>query len=251
MTTLYQYRIWCETENMYTYVWSESLPTVCPNDTTHVISASTITIVGKMETPMVTIQNDIPGSYQSSTVRIDVPSGATGSIYIQDISFPYDIYIWTTEFVSDASMIGDEFNIIASPNTTIGVITAPALIGATTLNVSSTIFTSGYVTRGVDISISDGTNTQILGRVTDIDAVNQTITIENALISGYNAGSFVLLNVYVVRNQYIGAANKTYLYGKKGFSARKLEKDQVFEFVYKNNTGTAKTVNCDIEYNYI
>lgn len=251
MTTLYQYRIWCETENTYTYVWSETVPTVCPKNTTHDISTSTITIVNKMETPMVTIQNDVAGSYQSSTVRINVPASEPGSIYTQDISFPHDTYIWTSEFMSDSSMVGDEFNIIVSPNTTIGVITTPSLTGATTFSVSSTIFTSGYVTRGVDLSISDGTNTQILGRVSDMDTVNQTITVENPLVIDYNPGSYLLLNVYIVRNQYIGAANKTYLYGKKGFSAKKLAKGQVLQFLYKNNTGTTKIVNCDIEYNYI
>ena len=46
-TTEYKYRIWCKTEDKYVYVWDTETPTQCPNDSTHIIFTSTVTIVSE------------------------------------------------------------------------------------------------------------------------------------------------------------------------------------------------------------
>lgn len=250
MTTLYQYRIFCITENTYVYEWATTTPTTCPNNTADVIDSSSITIVATLATPTVVVDSGVIGTYQSTTIPITVPTGATGSTYTQNVSFPFDAYIWTSTFVPDSTMVGDVFNVIAGPNTTIGATTAPLSIGATILNVSPTIFTSGYITKGTEIFITDGTNTQDLGMVTAMDSVGLTITIQNALTFNFAAGSLIQFSTYIIKNQYIGTAGRTYLYGRKGFAARALPANVVMEFVYVNNTGTAKTLYFDIEYNY-
>ncbi|ARR74927.1 hypothetical protein SAGO17_0007 [Mimivirus AB-566-O17] len=45
MSTLNRYRIYCTTETVYTYVWDESTPTVCPNNNGHSIDSSLTTII--------------------------------------------------------------------------------------------------------------------------------------------------------------------------------------------------------------
>lgn len=46
MATVYKYRVWCNTESAWQYVWSESEtePTNCPNDTGHTIDSDKTTI---------------------------------------------------------------------------------------------------------------------------------------------------------------------------------------------------------------
>ena len=44
MTTVYKYRLWCETESTHVYTWDESEPSVCPNNSSHSIDVSRTTI---------------------------------------------------------------------------------------------------------------------------------------------------------------------------------------------------------------
>ena len=250
MTTIYQYRIWCNTENTYVYTWGDSAPTLCPNNTTDTIDTDSIAIVQTISTPVMRIENNVTGIYQSTTISLDVPSGATGSTYTHNISFPFDTYIWLSNFVADSSMVGDELTIIIGPDTVVGYVTVPATSGTTTLHVSGTVIPSGYVVKGVEMAIDDGFNYYSLGRILSIDAANNIITFENALPNNYNPGSLLKLNINLVKNQYIGVAGKTYSYGRKGFSVRKIDAGRVIRFNYKNNNGSAKTLHFDMEYNY-
>ncbi len=47
MTTLYQYRVWCETENSWVYLWDKETPTVCPNNNAHTINTDKIVVMAK------------------------------------------------------------------------------------------------------------------------------------------------------------------------------------------------------------
>jgi hypothetical protein len=49
MAAIYKYKYWCVTGQCYVYVWSESPPTACPNNTDHEIDVSTIAIVDQVE----------------------------------------------------------------------------------------------------------------------------------------------------------------------------------------------------------
>ena len=42
---VFKYRLWCNTENSYVYVWAEELPTKCPNDTSHTIDTNKTVII--------------------------------------------------------------------------------------------------------------------------------------------------------------------------------------------------------------
>jgi len=44
MATVYKYRVWCNTESGWQYVWAEEEPTVCPNNTGHTIDSDKTSI---------------------------------------------------------------------------------------------------------------------------------------------------------------------------------------------------------------
>ena len=50
MTTVYKYRIYCITENTWSYIWSETLPTTCPNDTNHEVNPESISDIDSVTT---------------------------------------------------------------------------------------------------------------------------------------------------------------------------------------------------------
>jgi hypothetical protein len=57
MTIAYQYRLYCNTEAAYVYGYNTSTPTVCPNNNTHTIDNTTITIVQTVSSPTVSVSN--------------------------------------------------------------------------------------------------------------------------------------------------------------------------------------------------
>lgn len=55
--TVYYYRIWCNTENSWTYMWGTQEPAVCPNNSAHVIDTNLISIEDRIESNDVSINN--------------------------------------------------------------------------------------------------------------------------------------------------------------------------------------------------
>lgn len=52
------YRIYCNTESAYTYVWKESTPSVCPNNNTHSINTETISVIDNVHSAAGIFDND-------------------------------------------------------------------------------------------------------------------------------------------------------------------------------------------------
>ena len=57
MTVVNQYRLYCNTEATYVYGYNTSTPTVCPNNNTHSIDTTTITIVQTISDSSVSVSN--------------------------------------------------------------------------------------------------------------------------------------------------------------------------------------------------
>jgi hypothetical protein len=57
MATVNKYRVWCDTDSKYEYVWAETAPTACPTDTGHTIDTSKTSIVESRGDDFVDISN--------------------------------------------------------------------------------------------------------------------------------------------------------------------------------------------------
>ncbi|ARF11607.1 hypothetical protein Klosneuvirus_2_43 [Klosneuvirus KNV1] len=251
MSVVYKYRLWCLEENTFVYTYNDTVPTICPNNhTDRSLDDSKTTIVDKITPETSTIVQNVPGYYQMATTIITVPSGATGSIYEQTFSFPMDLQLWLMEFTSIADMVGDNFHIVAAPETIIGAVIAPVSTSDTVLTVTNTVFTSGVIAKGLEILLDDGANKQSLGLVTAVDETNSQLTIQNPPSVAYSPGSYVKMNIYVVKNQVIDVAGKTFVYGRKGITTKTIAANTPLKFVYTNNNGLAKNLYFNLEFNY-
>lgn len=70
---LNKYRIYCNDENKYVYLWNKSTPSSCPNNNTHLINIDTITIVDKINNTDINIANqniDIFGRLRISNANV-------------------------------------------------------------------------------------------------------------------------------------------------------------------------------------
>jgi len=250
-TDVFQYRIYCVQEAAYVYVWGTTAPTLCPNDhADRTLDATKTTVTNTVSEKHVFATEPYNGYFQATTIPITVPSGDPGDIYTQDVSFPMNITMWTTGFRPQSSMVGDMFCVLVAPNTTVDVVTQTVNIGDTVLHVTGAMCNNTNIVLGNDISITDGTNTNHLDRITELNTANNTITITEPPTVSFAAGSVMKLNIQLVRDYMIDQSTENIEYARKGLRGKTLPANTILRVMYHNNTGTAKTFYFNMEYYY-
>lgn len=239
MSEVNQYRVWCVTENQYVYTWDTQEPTVCPNNNADTIDSSLTIITDTVSTSTITAEEDSRGYFETSHIIVNVPSGTPGDVTEHDVSWPMDITLWRTLLTGTNDMMGDAISVLASPETTVGVVMAPVNIGDTTVTVNSTVTDNMW--RGFLVTIDDGVNKNVCGRCTAIDSVAGTISFQTATTNSFAPGTPVKISVYVLDNIQIYNTN-TIDIGLKGMKGKDLEANTKLRIYYTNNSGTSKTV---------
>lgn len=247
---VYKYRAICIEEAIYVYQWGTIPPTLCPHvHADRTLDTSSITIVETISTKDVTAKEQSEGYYQAKTFYLDIPAGVTGAMSTKTVSWPVDILLWLTEVYVGLGADSDMFEIIGSPDTIIGVCTAAVTAGDTVISVSPTVIQN--ISYGLNLNLFDGVNNDAVGVVTNIDANASTITIEIPPTHSFAIGTYIILNVYVVREHIIYGSDicgyKTQ-FGAKGFKGKPVPANVELKFNYYNNTTTAKVVAIKTEY---
>lgn len=246
-TQVHKYCIWCDTESANVYTWATSTPTVCPNNNTHSINTNLTTIVETVSSNQVEVtsgkiiaQENSDGYFETSHIEMSISSGTPGAITPHDVTWPMDFLLWRTLFTPTADMVGDYISVVASPNTTIGVLTAPVTPGTTTFNVNSTV--TANMMRGFLVNLYDGVNNNILGRCTNVNVGAGTITVQTATTNSFAAGTtYVQIGIYVLKDIFIADTSIIDI-GLKGSKGKTITAGMILRVFYTNNSGTSKTI---------
>lgn len=248
---LYQYRLYCIQEATFVTTWATEPPTLCPNNhADRTIDPNNIVVIGRSGTNVVLASQNVLANFQHTCVPMNIPSMTPGGVYQQTFSWPMNIQIWKTEFYTTADHIGDYLTIYVAPNTTVGALTAGASVGATTINVSPTAVTNQLISNGIDLTITDGVNTNMCGRITGFSATTNTITFETPLVNSFSAGAFVQLSLKVINNVLLHRTNSVYRIGEKGLKGRLVPANTQLRADYTNMNGQAKSLSLVIEIYY-
>lgn len=242
MTEVNHYRLDCQTDG-YVYVWDTVEPTVCPNDAGHTINPP-IVVVESVSANTVRAEEDSDGYFETSTIKMNIPTGSPGDVSEHDVSWPMAVTLWKTLLTPTNDMVGDQISVVAEPETTIGVLTAPATAGDTTISVNSTV--TDNAKRGFLITIDDGVNKDVCDRCSAVDSVNGTITFQTALVNSFAAGTLVKISIYVLDKVDL-VSTETIDIGNKGIKGKKLTSDMKLRIYYTNNSGTSKLLRWRIE----
>lgn len=247
--TLHKYRVCCATENTYAYVWDDHVPTVCPNNAEHTIVPELTTITDTLsESAMYITAKSFEGSkgfYMMEGRRFNVLENE--SIKTDDYEFTMPVVIYGLTLQARLEHVGDEFDIILSPDTPIGGVTMPANIGDTIIHVSPTV--TQYAQVGFHLSLTDGVQYQNLGVVIAIDANAGTVTMKDPCIMNFAPGSYVLLNIYMTKSLQILSIDR-YSIGYGTMGGKALPAGTKIRMVYKNNGGNFKMISYHFEYTY-
>ena len=246
MSEVYLYRLFCIEENEYVYTWNTKEPSLCPNaHTDRSINTDITTIVKTIATNTVKTEENTHGDFETQHIKMDIPSGNPGNITEHDVTWDMDVLLWLSYLKPTPDMIGDVINVVAVPETQIGAIVSPVIIGDTVLNVDSGIFT--HIQRGYLITLDDEINKDVLGRCVDKDLDNNTITVKSPASFSYNPGTPVKISIYIINNLYITDTDVIPI-GHKGMKGKLIEKGKIIRVYYTNNSGTSKTFRWRPEY---
>jgi len=244
-----KYRVYCQTETQYTYVWNDSLPIHCPNNTQHTIDTNTIAIVETINTNSVNIiQESKPtgGNYRSESKKITISANATETF---DFTWPYLLSVLTVTLYSNLENKDDVINLFVAPETTIGVLTQSASQGNTVLHVNSTVI--GNIKFGYRINLVNPIEqtSVYVGECIAIDKENSTVTIDTALTENFSAGVLLQICVNNIKN-FILRGETVYELSRKTTGTSSLPANTTVRLQYENNSNVEKEFYFSVEYYY-
>lgn len=248
MGTIYKYRIWCETDGKYEFVWSETPPTKCPSDTGHTINTNKTIVVDKREESLITIKEEnIPtgGHYQACFHKITVPSGSS---YVEhDIVFPHPISLLAAEWTNTTANAGDEIEFQVAPGTIIGTLASGVPSGTLVMPVSQTVVDNLGLGYHADLLSASGACD--IGRVSDINDEDNTITVEIPADQDFAAGTYFRMHLDMVRRSPLAGFGRVQL-GEAKIGGSYIPAGTILRACYWNNNDTQKELIFVLEYLY-
>lgn len=256
MTEIKKYRIFCLTEEIWVEGWGVNPPTTCYNNTTHSVNINSVQELEIIGDNIITIKEEkIPtqGNIQIDTHTFDIPSGTTGSETYYTNVYPYAINILTMTICPTLDNIGDYVYADIGHHTTIGILTEDISSGITGgitgFGVSQTVIDN--INIGYDVTLTDGVNTNELGRCVMKDSVNNKISTEFATINIFSATSptYVKQTAKVVNKLYFPLSFPIQI-GSNKIGSSHIPANVVGRMIYVNNDGNAKKFTFYLEYLY-
>jgi hypothetical protein len=214
MTTLYKWRIYCDTEQAWKYVWTENDtvgPSTCPENTNHAVASNSTSQIDELKPNAVEILEEatpvgaIPtgGFFQLISRAFDCPGNTTTSSLIQ---YPHPISIMGGFLNTVESMVGDIVTITAAEGITVGALTSGVNINDTVINVSPTVLAN--VVTGRRVSLTDGTNTTDYITVISKNTVAGTITLRTGSPYAFSAGGLIRFQIVYCDSVELGSPGK-------------------------------------------
>lgn len=235
MTTIYKYRVYCNSDTRYETAWGETEPLTCPVNTNHTIDRSKTVIIDTITQSIVQIKDEdiaTGGNYQCATILLEAPPHTTTT---KDVSWPYPVSVFSITFNTSPDHEGTILNSIAAPDATIGAIVAPLPANCNTVYASSTVF--NYISIGFHMKVTDGINSDDLGEVLAIDKVHNKITTMYKTTHNYSplSPTYVQMTVYRIKDFIFGPAGK-YTVGKVRLVGAPIPANIIIRTMYENNT---------------
>ena len=230
-----RYRMYCNTEAAYQYCWNESLPTACPNNSSHVIDTDTINILDTVSSNAVEIVQQVGtgNNYACQSFCFDVPANST---VVKDFSWPFPVSISTMHFTSDSSQVGDHITGTISPNTVIGTLTKNLDASGTILSLCPETMQNAVI--GTLATLSDGSNTVDCGAFYNLDKQNNTLCIGNPPGVPFLASSPTQVMLSFQNISLEVGQPSCYTFGSQQLKGAAMPPNTIMRITYINQSGT-------------
>lgn len=233
MKIVSKYRIYCNTESIYTYIYKDTTPTACPNNNTHTIDTNTISIIDNVKTNDVNIiQEIVPtnGNYRGESKKMTISQvGKT----TEEIVFDQLISVLTITPHATSENHDDSIYLLVTPNTPVGVNTQDSLTSDTVMYVNSTVIEN--MQKGYYIYIIKNNVEVEVGKCLDFSSENSTITINTPLTEDFTAGSYIGINIYLLYD-FILLGGAKYELARKTIGCSSVETNLIVKIIYDNKS---------------
>lgn len=236
---VYYYKLYCETESKFVYVWSSEVPTVCPNDPTHTVrSAQALRELKENVVYVDDKENNTNGHYAYEEWALTIPPNSTQT---DTISYPYDIGIIGVIYKDQTSLSGCIVNTFVNRNTPVAALIAPTSIDSDILTVNST----QYMERGYLLKV----NNELLGCIVEVKSATQ-VQVEQTPSTIHMPGSLTLMSVWNVRNVRLGGSNARAKLRSRNSNSSALQAGYVVTIEVQNTTNDTQVFEYGMEFFY-
>lgn len=166
-------------------------------------------------------------------------------------NWPYNIAALGVIVDHVSCQIGDTFSLHIAPLSTLSVLSVDVKAGDTKINLSSMI--SEYnspVNSGYFITITDGVNTEELGRVISYDNDEKNIVIENTPIHNYSTSNTTIKMTVILLDTIHISNDKVIPYGSFKINGSVLLANTPIHLLYTNTSKQDKYFYTHLEYLY-
>jgi hypothetical protein len=244
--TLVQYLVPCLTENeLIKTGYRLSLPTSCPTNSTHEINKNGIVVINTQGFHNMKINQD-SGIENGEHFRVDsFLMNISNDIESYDISYLYNIEIFSIFLHISSNNLGDELNIFTNPNEEVGFIIEDITNNTFYFKVNSVQF----LNPGFLLSISDDENINDLGEIINIDKDNNIVEFSKPTMNKFSSGSKILITICRVKNFIFNKVSNFQL-GLSRLGSSGLKSGNIIRLIYKNNNKSPKTFSLSAEIQY-
>lgn len=237
--TLYRWSVPCITEGIQVVSDYTSIkPTVCPNNNTHTIDAAGIVALDALPGPNEVYIN--PGGLNNKYYMVigygfnDAPASVTTNF---DFTNYFAVVPKSFCFQTESDNVGDVFSLYLNPDTLIGVATSIPVVGSNIISAASNILSQ--IIPGFLLSLSDGTNKQIMGLCYKIDNTNLQITTEIPVSVTFTTAPQILISIPRVYKLPI-TNTQPIIIGYDNFISSDIPENTVIRLAYTNNSTVDK-----------
>lgn len=239
--TVYKYKIYCDTEEIFVEGWGTTEPTKCYNNIDHLVNINSIQIADTVQSNEVVInQNNkaIAGRFHIECITLTAPPDKETSVYHK---FDVGTSLHSFNFALNAGTSGDTFSIAVNPDTPLGLITQGIKSESAVINVSQYVIP--YMFPGFYLTLTDGINTDQTIKIVSRDLIANTVTLVSGVKNNYSEkNTQMLLSYYCIKEMPI-ILGTTYSFGGEIISASNVSAGTVVKFTYNNSSpDTEKTV---------
>ena len=242
-TSVNNYKIYCNDENSYITCWDTIPPTQCPNNNTHSVNVDSVQLISTVDSHEVTVKEDkITISRNTRIIQIPLVNAAPGETVTVDFTFPINMSLYLFDYITSSDNILDEISILANPDTVLGLIVSDIEIGDTTFVAPPALI--AYAALGFYLTIFDGTNSNDIGIITNIDPLTSIVTVDVPTTYAFSASNTLVSMTLKVMDKLVIGQQGIHTYGEKIIGGAAIPKGTLTRYLYKNNavSGPSKSL---------
>ena len=251
MTEVNEYKIYCNTDSKWEYMWGVTPPTTCPTNTAHSVDLSSVSVAHVVAEKIVIIQEEeVPtgGHFGAETIIIDAGNFETK---VKDVSWPIPISVLEIIVHPTTGMENDTISVDIAPNTTVGVLTATGATGATVHSVSSTV--TDNIKVGYYACLAGHTGaTAMLGRVLNVNGASGYITTEFPITVHDYAPTLTAVqqDIFMMHEHELPVSSVPFPIGGSKIGGSYIPANTTIRCTYVNSSTGSKHFVASVEYLY-